>query len=107
MEEKSASPHTRHLLNKYANAFHFYQVRPVNELLAPDSPAAILLNDLRALLDTTEFLRRLYSFRTLTGRPEIDHRIRLCAGSRRLTQITMPRPPPVRHPRFCPTHDPS
>ncbi len=80
MEENTASPLTHHLLHKYATAFHFYQVKPINELLTPDSSPAILLNDLRALLDTTEFLRRLYSFRTLTGRPEIDHRIRLCAG---------------------------
>jgi hypothetical protein len=68
-------------------------VRPINEVLNGnyDSTACIEINDLRALIDDTEFLRRLYFYRTLTGRSEIDHRIKLCAGTCCETQTITPK----------------
>jgi hypothetical protein len=79
-------------------AFHFYQVKPINEILVGnyDSTTCIELNDLRTLIDDTEFLRRVYFYRTLTGRSEIDHRIKLCAGNCHKTQTSTRRLSPSR-----------
>lgn len=73
-------------------------MKPINEILVGnyDSPTCIALNDLRALIDDTEFLRRLYFYRTLTGRSEINHRIKLCAGTGHKTQTSTRKPSPSR-----------
>lgn len=77
-------------------AINFYKGKEINQILSMDSRYPIYMDfcDTRFISEEFEYLKRVYYYKTTSGKPELPQRMKMICCTILLTKnITPPAPP--------------